>query len=292
MELNTDTRNAIEKMQKKEELEATIYDFMSKKEKNEDNKKTLKQIAEEEKEHANIWKSYSKENIKAGILSILFLKFLSITLGYTFVIKKLAKSEQKIQEAYKEINWNFPEMEKIIDDEYRHEKTLHDMLDEEKLHYVGDMVLGINDALVELTGAIAGVTFALCNTRLVAITGIVTGISATLSMAASNYLAQRANRDRDAVKSSLYTGITYLITVIFLVLPYLILPDNMYIFAFVIMLLIAVLIIMCFNYYISVVKGEKFIRNFLEMVVISLSVAAISFAVGILLKKVLGISTL
>ena len=49
----------------------------------------------------------------------------------------------------------------MLGDERRHEEELYGMLDEERLHYVGAMVLGLNDALVELTGAIAGVTFAL-----------------------------------------------------------------------------------------------------------------------------------
>ena len=48
------------------------------------------------------------------------------------------------------------------------------------------MVLGLNDALVELTGTIAGLTFVLTNTTLIAMAGIITGIAATLSMAASN----------------------------------------------------------------------------------------------------------
>ena len=143
------------------------------------------------------------------------------------------------------------------------------MLDEERLQYVGSMVLGLNDALVELTGAIAGVTFALANTRLVALTGLITGISATLSMAASNYLAERANGNANAIKSSLYTGIAYLITVALLVLPYLLFPVHMYVAAFVAMIIIVILIIIFFNYYISVAKDEPFLRRFGEMAAIS-----------------------
>ena len=35
------------------------------------------------------------------------------------------------------------------------------MINDERLQYISSMVLGINDALVELTGAPAGFTFAL-----------------------------------------------------------------------------------------------------------------------------------
>ena len=89
------------------------------------------------------------------------------------------------------------------------------MLDEEALKYMGSVVLGLNDALVELTGALAGLTFAFQNTKLIALTGLITGISASLSMAASEYLSSRADGEENAGRSALYTGIAYIITVIY-----------------------------------------------------------------------------
>ena len=178
----------------------------------------------------------------------------------------------------------------MIADEEAHETKLMSMIDEERLHYVGSIVLGLNDALVELTGTIAGLTFALANNRLVALSGIITGVAATLSMAASNYLAQRADGNKDALKSSVYTGIAYLLTVIAIVLPYLLLPNQMYLFAFIIMIAIVVLIILSFNYYISVAQDLPFWKRFGEMVVISLGVAALSFGIGIAAKAILGVN--
>jgi len=282
----------IKQFQRNEDLGSLIYEFMSKREKDNNNKRVLEKMSEDERNHANIWRTYTKEDIRAKKGSLLFLKFLTIVLGYTFIIKKLEKDENLAQRKYEELKDEFPEIAEIIKDEDCHEKELHVMLDEERLSYIGSMVLGLNDALVELTGAIAGVTFALCNTRLIAMTGIVTGVSATLSMASSNYLAERANKNKNAMKSSIYTGIAYLITVVLLVLPYIILPTKMYLLAFSIMLLVVVFIIMFFNYYISVVREEKFIKKFLEMIVISFSVAGISFVISIIAKKILGIDTL
>jgi VIT1/CCC1 family predicted Fe2+/Mn2+ transporter len=54
-------------------------------------------------------------------------------------------------------------------------------------------------------------------------------------------------------------------------------------------LCVAVLIILFFNYYISVAKGTPFKRRFLEMIVISLGVSGISFVVGIIIKSVFGV---
>jgi VIT1/CCC1 family predicted Fe2+/Mn2+ transporter len=119
--------------------------------------------------------------------------------------------------------------------------------------------------------------------------GLITGISATLSMAASGYLSSREAGQKDAVKSAAYTGLAYLVTVALLIIPYLILQSNRYLWALGITLLIAVAIIACFNFYVSVAKGRPFRRNFFVMVGISMGVAVISFVVGLIVKNVLGI---
>ena len=163
------------------------------------------------------------------------------------------------------------------------------MLDEERLQYVGSMVLGLNDALVELTGSLAGFAFALQNTRLIALYGLIVGISATFSMASSEFLAARSEGRSDALKSCSYTGIAYLLTVIALITPYLIFPSTQFIPALLCMLLVVILIIAGFTYYTSVAQDEPFKSRFLEMAIISISVAVMSFVVGILAKKFLGV---
>ena len=163
------------------------------------------------------------------------------------------------------------------------------MLDEERLRYVGSMVLGLNDALVELTGSLAGFTFALQNTRLIALSGLIIGISATFSMASSEFLAARSEGRSDALKSCTYTGIAYLITVVLLIAPYLLLGSSQYIAALVCMLAIVVLIIAGFTYYTSVAQNQPFKSRFLEMALISIGVAVVSFVVGELAKNLLGV---
>ena len=163
-------------------------------------------------------------------------------------------------------------------------------MDEERLQYVGSMVLGLNDALVELTGTLAGLTLALQNTKLIALSGLITGVSATLSMASSEFLSARSEGREDAFKSCVYTGIAYCITVALLVLlPYLVFDDEHYLHALGTMLVTVVLIILVFTYYISVAKDLDFKKRFWEMALISLSVAAFSFVIGLLVKEALGI---
>lgn len=288
-QIRPDLLRRIRRAQVDEENGAALYAFMAKREKNPENKKLLEQMAEDEKSHAVVWQKITGENIGPRFGFLLVMKLMTVLLGFTFVVKLMQKAENFSATSYEELQDELPQAAALLVDERRHEKELYGMLDEERLHYVGAMVLGLNDALVELTGAIAGVTFALANTRLVAMTGIITGVSATLSMAASNFLSQQAEGAKDAVKSSLYTGIAYLVTVALLVLPYLLMPADQYVAAFVMMIAMVLLIILVFNYYISVVKGMPFLRRFGEMAVISLSVAVISFVIGVLAKRLLGL---
>ena len=290
-QISKELMKLVEKAQIDEEQGTILYAFMAKREKNEENKKLLEQMSKDEAKHAAVWKNITKKDLKAGKLSIIWFKILTVVMGFTFVVKTMQKKENLAQAGYEKMKQELPEAAAILEDEERHEKELYHRLDEERLHYIGAMVLGLNDALVELTGAIAGVTFALANTRLVALTGIITGVSATFSMAASNYLAERADNNPKALKSSIYTGMAYLITVALLVLPYLLFPTHMYVVAFAVMIVTVIFIIMFFNYYISVAKEEPFLKNFVTMAVISLSVAVISYIIGILAKELLGIET-
>lgn len=287
--MNSEIKKLLLIRQKDEVTGAILYAKLAQKEKHEHNKKLLSQMAQDERDHAATWAKLTQEKVMPDHGKIRRLVFLSKLLGFTFVLKIIQKDEQMAQLEYDKMIQEFPEAIEIEQDERRHEERIIEMLDEERLQYVGSMVLGLNDALVELTGTIAGMTFALQNTQLVALSGIITGISATLSMAASNYLAERADGNPNAFKSSLYTGIAYLITVVFLVAPYLIFSNEMYLGALITMLIFVILIIFFFNFYISVAKGYNFKRRFVEMAGISLSVTVISFLIGLAAKALLGI---
>ncbi len=269
----------------KDELTASkIYGYFSKKVKDDKNKFILEQIAKDEAAHALIWGQYTQKKVYPSNIKFLWYSFLMFLLGYTFVIKLMENNEYTGVDEISVLKNEIPEVKQIILQEENHEKQLIKMLNEERLNYVGAMVLGLNDALVELTGTIAGLTFVLANTKLTALAGIITGIAATLSMAASNYLAERADGNSKALKASVYTGIAYLVTVVLLVLPYLLLPPTLYLQALLIMVGVAVLIIFFFNYYIAIVRSERFFPRFIEMAGISLSVAFISFLIGLLAK--------
>ncbi len=269
----------------RDELTASIvYAHFAKKIKDKKNRTLLEKISKDEAHHAQIWQRYTQRTVRPCWIRLIWYTFLTYVLGYTFVVKVLENGEYTGVQEIKTLEKDVPEVNDIIVQEKEHERRLIEMLDEDRLNYVGAMVLGLNDALVELTGTIAGLTFVLMNTTLIALAGIITGIAATLSMAASNYLAERADGNPKALKASFYTGIAYLITVVLLVLPYLLAPAHMYLQALSCMIGIAILTIFLFNYYIATVRSERFMPRFIEMASISLSVALISFLIGLLAK--------
>jgi VIT1/CCC1 family predicted Fe2+/Mn2+ transporter len=220
-------------------------------------------------------------------MKVFFYYGLARILGITFAIKLMEKGEVHAQNTYEQYLSYVPGLKNIISDEDKHEQELIGLIEEERLNYVGSIVLGLNDALVELTGALAGFTLALSNTRVIALAGIITGIAASFSIAASGYLSKKSENDPTALKSATYTGIAYVLTVALLIFPYLIL-DNIFI-CLTLTLTMAILIILFFNYYISVAKDLPFKRRFLEMAAISLGVSAITFGIGFLLRKFAGI---
>ncbi len=282
------TREQILRFQKNEITEYFIYKKLARWTKDPHNSEILRRIADEEHKHYDIWRKYTDADAKPDRFKIWWLAFISRVFGLTFGVKLMEKGEQGAQVVYDGISAQIPEAKEIEKDENDHENELLRMIDEEKLKYVGSMVLGLNDALVELTGALAGLTFALRNTRLVATAGLVTGIAASLSMAASEYLSTRSEEgDKDPVKASIYTGLAYVLTVAFLIFPFLVFK-HLY-FCLGISLMNAVIVIYVFTFYVSVAKELSFKKRFFEMASISLGIAFLSFLIGALVRVVLGV---
>ena len=279
----------IKKMQQSELTESVIYAEIAKFAKGEENKQTLLRLSEEEKIHYEIWKSYTGIEMQPEKFKVFKYKLLARIFGFTFAVKLMENGEENSQDEYEKLADEVSESIIIREQEEEHESALLGMLDEERLQYVGSMVLGLNDALVELTGSLAGFTFAMQNTRLIALSGLIIGISATFSMASSEFLAAKSEGRSDALKSCAYTGSAYLVTVVLLILPYLLLGNSQYILALGLMMLTVILIIAGFTYYTSVAQDQPFKSRFVEMAVISISVAVLSFFVGVAAKAVLGV---
>jgi len=274
--------------QKNEITEHYIYARLAKIEKSPANKRVLQRISREEKRHYSIWKKFSGQEVSPDRLKIIWYVFIARIFGVTFGIKLMEAGEEGAQKAYAKVIKAIPKARIIKAEEEAHEKKLIAMIDEEKLKYIGSVVLGLNDALVELTGTLAGLTFALQNAKLVGVAGLITGIAASLSMGASEYLSTKAEGgDKNPFKASFYTGSAYVLAVAVLIIPFLLLGNPF--LAISISISGAILLILVFTFYFAVVREVSFKRRFLEMVAVSLGVAALSFGIGLLVRHFLGI---
>jgi vacuolar iron transporter family protein len=288
VQITEDIYKKVVQFQETEITEYHIYKRLAKRIKSPENARILDQIAEDELRHYNGWKKYSGVEVKPNWFNIWFYYIVSMVFGFTFGVKLMEQGEEKAQVNYGEVSKFIPEAKVYQEEEDKHEQQLIEMLDEERLQYAGSVVLGLNDALVELTGALAGLTLALQNTKLIALSGLITGIAASLSMAASEYLSTRSeDTKKHPVRAAVYTGIAYISTVALLILPYL-LFENYYL-DLAIALTTGVIIIAVFNYYISVAKGGSFRERFVEMAGLSLGVAVFSFIIGYFIRIWLGI---
>ena len=278
------------KAQQAEITEHHIYKRLAEMSGDEHNSEILRNIAADEKSHYEFWADHTGKTIKPNRFKIFLYTLLARLMGFTFAIRLMERGEDLAQENYHVLAEEISAVRDIEEDENAHEEALIDMLEEEKLQYASSIVLGLNDALVELTGAIAGLTFALQNPQLVAVAALVTGISASLSMGGSEYLSTKTDDSavKDPLRASVYTGVAYIFAVAILVLPFFVAGNSIYL-ALAWTLLNAVLIILGFTYYISVARNENFPRRFLEMVSISMGVALVSFGIGLLVRQVLGI---
>lgn len=289
MAYSADIQKILLRIQQSEMTEAAAYHAMANVIIDEHNREALARVADEIASQAKALETYTNKQLAADERKVKRYARMARIFGFTFAAKLMDRRKIKFVNHSKRLLNEMPEVEKMQADEQKRDDELFALLNEKRLSYVGAMILGMNDAIVEITGTLAGLTLAMQNTRLIALSGLITGVAATLSMAASEYLAERSDGKGDAAKSGLMTGGAYFITVVILLLPYLILDDKMYLLAMGIMLVLVVLILAGFNFYTSVARDVSFGKNFGQMCAISLGVAALSFVLGYAVRTFLGV---
>ncbi len=273
--------------QKSEITEHEIYKNLAKRVRGLKSRRILSQIADDEMRHYNVWKTYTRQDAAPNRVRVWVFTFVSIVFGFTFAIKLMENNEKRAHLLYSRFPGSFKEVNGIIRDEEEHEQALQMLFDEERLQYAGSVIFTLNNALVELMGVLAGLTFVLQNSRAVALTASITGIAAAFSMGASSYIATASvPGGGNALVAALSTGFAYILTVLLLIAPYFIFNDLVRSFGA--SLFLAVVIIGLFNYYISVVRLLSFKSRFLQMVMLSATVAALSFLAGYLIRFAFG----
>lgn len=270
-----------------------IFTEMAKRERVAAFKSILEQLSESEYKDYSYWLQFSpRKKFYVPRRDVLFFLLLRRICGLTFTAKFLERDEKEIIEAYQRFVQTADEplrseAAQILEHEREHERMLISEIREGKVEFLGSIILGLNDGLVELTGALIGFTFALQQNRMVGILGLITGVSAAFSMSASAYLQARYDRTRDPRTAALYTGGTYLVVVGLLITPFFLSAEI----AFALACLGAIIGMLIFttSFYASVVFERRFIAVAREMGLLSVGVALLSFFVATILKNILDI---
>lgn len=266
-----------------------VYTFLSNKSKG-NNKETISKIAQDELKHYNYLKEITKKDASANSFMLFIYRILSFLFGVTFVIKLFEKREINSADLYESFLGQYPNFKEIQEDEERHEQELIALIEEERLNYVSSIVLGLNDALVEITGTIAGLTSALQNSKAIGVSALITGVAASLSMAASEYISKKVDvsTERNPLKSSIYTFFAYFVAVLLLVFPFFFI-SNYYV-DLSLSIVVGFVIILVFSFYVSIVQDRTFSSIFLQMFLIVIGVVAVTFLLGYISRKLFNIS--
>lgn len=269
--------------QKNEITLSRFYALLADRIKEEKNKEILRKISNDELAHYEYWKKKSGRDLGPNKMRIIFYLMLSKLFGITFAIKLMERHEAHAQQVYGALSKDNPEVEPILQDEVSHEEDLIALIDEKRLHYIGSIVRGMNDGIVEITGEVAGLSFVFDQSLIIGIIAIISGSVGSLSLASSEYLAAIWEEGHQTpIGSAAYTVIAYMLTIFALIWPLLIglAPIN----ALVIIIINAVILIFIFNYHLSVAKELELSKRFGQMLLVSLGIACISFVLGYTIK--------
>ncbi len=314
--MDREKARAAARFYKDEISDMNLYRALAKAERKKELRSLFNALAGIEGKHARMWlevlkdEGMQKPSVGASSLRILKFGIVSRILGSAFVTRILEEGEIRAIEAYSKtlgrVGYTARERKRIrsiIDDEKNHEEKLVASIKESEgdLNYVRSIVFGLNDGLVELLAVIAGLAVVIQTPILVAIGGLIVGVSGTLSMAAGAYLSSKSHIlvedsaknakdhvDTKPAKDALYTGLFYFIGAIISILPFMFgLSGFAGILASIVLVSIALVIA---STIIALISNTSIKTRIAEMLIISLGTAFVTIILGTILKQHFGIS--
>lgn len=253
----------------------------------------LGKLASSEYKHYQFWGKYCDlKEIKPHTFRIYLIVFLSYVLGNTFAIKFMESHENDVIALYREVEGGVrPEdrgaYEEMIKDEEEHEKSFADETKSGYLKYISFIILGLADAIVEISGIHAGSLGIYKSTEITGLAGIIAGASASIAMASAAYAQAKQGFQGKASVSAIFTGVSYFINAVVLASPYFLTRSQPV--ALGVSVLFAVLIIAFTSYFNSVISGSNFLRDFGELAGIMLGATAALYLFGLALSSATGI---
>ncbi|HZD12623.1 MAG TPA: VIT1/CCC1 family protein [Candidatus Binatus sp.] len=268
------------------------YLALSRRERNPVFKKALEELAEQEQHHYEFWKKYAPNtSVRINRLKLYFVLLLRFTLGLTFTMKFLERHEDAIIARYNQVAPSIPAQDRtsfdeMVNDEQHHESYLMGEVKEGRVKYMSFIVLGLADAVVEISGIHAGSLGVYEQTRLAGLAGIIAGMAASIAMASAAYAQAKQGFEGSAKWSAIYTGISYMFTAIFLALPYF-LTESM-IYALSTSVLTGVVLVAMMTYYDTVISRRPFKRQFGEIAGIILGASLALYIAGFIIHQYFG----
>ena len=272
-----------------EYADRSVYLALSRRERNPNFKKALENIANGEQSHYEFWRTYAPNTkVSAKRLRMYVILFLRITLGLTFILKLMERHEAKLHERYRQIAQSIPfadqaRFQAMVESEEHQEDLLIGEIQENRVKYMSFIVLGLADAVVEISGIHAGSLGIYGRTELAGIAGIIAGMAASIAMGTAAYAQAKQGFQGSAKWSAIYTGVSYMITAIFLALPYF-LTRNMS-GALGTSLVIGVILVATMTFYDTVISARPFKRQFGEIAGIILAASLVLFVIGTIVGK-------
>jgi VIT1/CCC1 family predicted Fe2+/Mn2+ transporter len=282
-----------EKYRRAEHTDHILYAELARTEKDPSRRDLLKQLSSKEEDHYEFWNRLSPG--KTPTISRFYLRLILLArtlFGLTFTLKLLERREEKTIKEYKELIPTFPENEKpylesMIRDEEEHESGFIAQLNERVVSYMSFIVLGLADAIVEITGVHAGFLGVTSSTLIAGIAGMVVGFAAAISMASAAYLQAKSDLTRSPNISALTTGTAYLSAVVLLALPYFLTKNMLY--AFGSSVIVAILLVASFTLYGSVLNEKSFKKEFGLTTALTLGTALGTFLFGDFIGRLFGV---
>lgn len=253
------------------------------------NREVLARIAADELRHYQQFRRRTGVDVGPNRLRLFFYLLLARVCGLTFAMKLMENGEAMAGALYEKLLADMPEIAQIIEEEALHERLLLSEIEEESLRHLGSIVLAVNNSLQEFTGIAVGLTFALQDGRAVANTVLISGLAASLAMAASEYLSQKSDggsEPRHAARAAGLTGVAYLLVVLLIVMPFYLLHHHLAALGVTLALVLAV--ITMFAFFMATVKELRFRRLFAEILLLAAGVISASFCIGLLARRFLG----
>ncbi|NJE42147.1 VIT1/CCC1 transporter family protein [Thermococcus sp. GR6] len=202
---------------KDEYADSVLYAQLAKIEKDDEIRKEFLRLSNIESKHAKFWYDFiiqhggevPKPSIKRP--TIWSVKLLRKILGPGSVASLLEMGENSaIQKYFRYLTtyadrFTPEEMEQIkevILDELEHEKFFYESKQRFHVENTRDLVLGMNDGLVEILGAVTGLSAVYPNNpQLVGISGLIVGVAGALSMAIGTFVSVRSQRQiKEAIR--------------------------------------------------------------------------------------------